>query len=86
MNFHNHFSLAGTVTVDAKGKVVIPAEVRQQMSIEPGDKLIALYLDDKKTIAFITEEQAQEYVDKMGQRYTDFKQSVNSVEVDVNLC
>ncbi len=86
MSFHNHFSLAGTVTVDAKGKVVVPAEVRKQMGIEPGDKLIALYLDDKQTIAFITEEQAQEYVDKMGQRYTNFKQSIDSLEVNVDLC
>lgn len=76
MSFHKHIRLAGTVTVGPKGQVVIPYEVRDDMGIKPGDKLIALYVDDKKSVAFVTERQAQEYVIKMGQQVTYFKETL----------
>lgn len=76
MTFHKHIQLMGTVTVGPKGQVVIPVEVREGMGITPGDKLIALYFDEKKSVAFITEGQAQEYVEKMGDQFTAMKQTL----------
>lgn len=76
MTFHKHIKLAGTVTVGPKGQVVIPAEIRDDMDIKPGDKLVALYFADKKSLGFITEAQAQSFVDKMGENYTHLKDAV----------
>ncbi len=76
MTFHRHIHLAGTVTVGPKGQVVIPSEVRESMGIKPGDKLVALYLDDQKSIGFITENQAQEFVIRMGERFANFKSAL----------
>ena len=76
MSFHKHIQLAGTVTVGPKGQVVIPSEVRDNMGIKPGDKLVALYFDEKKSVAFITEKQAQEYVVQMGEHCTYFKEKL----------
>ena len=76
MPFHKHIHLAGTVTVGPKGQVVVPAEVRDAMGIEPGDKLVVLYLDEKKSVAFITERQAQRYVIEMGERFTECKETM----------
>ena len=76
MTFHKHIQLMGTVTVGPKGQVVIPVEVREGMGITPGDKLIALYFDKKKLVAFITEQQAQEYDEKMGDQFTAMKQTL----------
>lgn len=80
MSFHNHIHLAGTVTVGPKGQVVIPCEVRDSMGIKPGDKLVALYIDDKKSIGFITERQAQEYIIKMGEKFSYFKEKLGGNE------
>lgn len=76
MSFNHNVKLAGTVTVGPKGQVVIPAEVRDLMSIKSGDKLIALYLSDKKSVLLVTEEQAQVYVTQMGEQFTAFKETL----------
>lgn len=67
MGFHkDNIQLAGTVTLGPKGQVVIPSEVREQMSIEPGDKLVALYMPDSKAIGFVSESAMQSIIDRMG--------------------
>ena len=80
MSFHKHIHLVGTVTVGPKGQVVIPSDVRDQMGIEAGDKLVALYFDEKKSVAFITERQAQEHVIRMGEEFTTFKETFEKRE------
>lgn len=76
MSFHKHIRLEGTVTVGPKGQVVIPVEVRERMGIQPGDKLVVLYLEEKQSVAFITERQAQRYVIEMGEHFTEFKETI----------
>ncbi len=76
MGCHSQLRIAGTVNVGPKGQVVIPSEVREQMGIAPGDKLIALSVEGKKSISFITESDAQSLVDEMGARFTYYKQSL----------
>jgi AbrB family looped-hinge helix DNA binding protein len=76
MTYHKAIHLVGTVTVGPKGQVVIPSEVRESMEINPGDKLVALYLEEKRSVAFITERQAQDYVIKMGEQFTEFKEKL----------
>lgn len=71
-----HFCLAGTGTVGPKGQVVIPAEVRESMGIKPGDKVVTLYIPHKKAVAFITETQAQKYVDQMGEKLSGFREAL----------
>lgn len=66
MKHDQHFRLMGTVTVGPKGQVVIPVEVREDMGIKSGDKLIAIHVCDKNAVAFITEDQAQFMVNRLG--------------------
>lgn len=77
MGFHKHVQLVGRMTVGPKGQVVIPADIREHMDIGPGDKLIALYFADKKSLGIITEEQAQVFVDRMGESCTHLKDAVH---------
>ena len=70
--------LAGTATVGPKGQVVIPAEVREKMAIKPGDKLIVLYIEEKKSVGFVTEDQAQAQaiVNKLGENLATLQDAV----------
>lgn len=73
---NKHVTLAGTATVGPKGQVVIPADVREAMGIEPGTKLIALYIPSKKSIAFVTEAQAQAHIQQMGEEFMRLKETL----------
>ena len=59
--------LLGTVTVGPKGQVVIPAEARAKMEVQPGDKLVAFYIGKRRTVALMPESQVQELIEKLGQ-------------------
>ncbi|HTK39384.1 MAG TPA: AbrB/MazE/SpoVT family DNA-binding domain-containing protein [Patescibacteria group bacterium] len=71
-----HLQLAGTATIGPKGQVVIPAEVREKMGIKPGDKLVVLYVEDKQSVAFITENQAQTIIDKFDAHVTALRGAI----------
>ena len=73
-NLGKHLSLAGTATVGPKGQVVIPYEVRHEMAIEPGDKLVVLYIPDKKSVGFIPEACLQGVINKMGDNLDSLSQ------------
>ncbi|HET6622667.1 MAG TPA: AbrB/MazE/SpoVT family DNA-binding domain-containing protein [Candidatus Saccharimonadales bacterium] len=72
-----HVVLAGTATVGPKGQVVIPADVREKMGIAPGDKLVALYIPDKKSVGFVPESRLQQIIDKMGSHLESLKSLIN---------
>ncbi|MDO5399810.1 MAG: AbrB/MazE/SpoVT family DNA-binding domain-containing protein [Eubacteriales bacterium] len=58
---------AGTVTVGAKGQIVIPKEVREMFGIQPGDALILL-ADRDRGIALPPKEMFREVTDKVFNR------------------
>lgn len=75
-----HLHLAGTATLGPKGQVVIPADVREKMNIKPGDKLIALYVEEKQSIAFVTEAQAQAIVDQFSAHVAELNEIIETPE------
>lgn len=76
MSTQPHIQLAGTVTVGPKGQVVIPADVREKMGIASGDKLIALFVESKQSVAFVSEDQFQSIVDKFGAHLSDMQKII----------
>lgn len=77
MGFHaKGICLAGTGTIGPKGQVVIPAEAREKMGVKPGDKVVALYQEDHKTISFVSEREMQSIIDKMGSHLSELAKSL----------
>ena len=76
--------MVGTTTIGPKGQVVIPVEAREKMGVQPGDKVIALFMDDHKTVAFVSEKEMQTIINKMGAHLMhmteSFKQTTDQTE------
>lgn len=73
--------LYGTATVGTKGQVVIPAEAREDLDIQAGDRLYVVGSEKGKFVGLIKEEQLRkmlehltENVDQMKTLLTDQEQ------------
>lgn len=73
----DHLKLINAVTVGPKGQVVIPAEVREEMNVKPGDKLFCMFAPHKKAVGFLPESGVQEIVDAMGSRLEAFRNEID---------
>lgn len=58
----------GTATVGTKGQIVIPSDAREELGIEPGDRLYIAGSPSKKVLFCLKEEQLRELVDKLTSR------------------
>lgn len=57
--------LYGTATVGSKGQVVIPADAREELNIQPGDRLYVLGSMHGNGIVLLKEEMLEEIVQQM---------------------
>jgi len=55
----------GLITVTDKGQIAIPVEVRKELEIEPGTKLLVVKRDDGKGINLIKTEVLDDFVNKL---------------------
>ena len=74
---HNQ-KLYGTATVGTKGQIVIPAEAREEMKIEPGDRLYVVGNGVRGIVALLKEETLQEMVEVMTTQIENFQAIKNS--------
>jgi AbrB family looped-hinge helix DNA binding protein len=65
--------LYGTATVGTKGQVVIPADAREALNIEPGDRLYVVGSKQGKFVGFIKEDQLQVMVDHLTSNLEHYK-------------
>lgn len=57
--------LYGTATVGTKGQVVIPADAREDLNIQTGDRLYVVGSEKGKFVGFIKEEQLRKIIDHL---------------------
>lgn len=65
--------LYGTATVGTKGQVVIPADAREELDIQTGDRLYVVGSPQKKFVGFIKEEQLRELVSHLTDNIEQYK-------------
>lgn len=70
---HQDKKLYGTATVGSKGQVVIPAEARDELGIEQGDRLYVVGSSEKKWVGFIQEDQLREIVASITDNVEQYK-------------
>lgn len=65
--------LYGTATVGTKGQVVIPADARDALGIQTGDRLYVVGSQEKKWVGFIKEEQLRDMLDHLTNNIEQYK-------------
>jgi AbrB family looped-hinge helix DNA binding protein len=66
----------GTVTVGERGQVVIPAKIRKDYRISPGDRLIVI-AKGPGPIAFIPAQEFSKFLDHTSEMLQQMKKAVN---------
>lgn len=70
--------LYGTATVGTKGQVVIPADAREILGIEPGDRLYVVGSKEGKWIGLIQEEQLRSIIEQLSDNIELYKGVLDS--------
>ena len=65
--------LFGTATVGTKGQVVIPADAREAMEIEPGDRLYVVGSVGGGFLGLLKEEALESMVEHLSQQVESFR-------------
>ncbi len=65
--------LYGTATVGTKGQIVIPADAREELGIQPGDRLYIVNAMHSSGIVCIKEEALADMVNHLTAQIDDYK-------------
>lgn len=65
--------LFGTATVGTKGQIVIPAEAREELNIQPGDRLYVLGSMHASGLVLLKEDTIEEVVQQMSAQIEGFR-------------
>ncbi|MEO5950593.1 MAG: AbrB/MazE/SpoVT family DNA-binding domain-containing protein [Candidatus Saccharimonadales bacterium] len=72
--------LYGTATVGTKGQVVIPAEARESMGIEPGDRLYVVGSADSGFLGLLKEAALERMVEHLTTEADNFRAIKNNTQ------
>lgn len=70
--------LYGTATVGTKGQIVIPADAREELNIQAGDRLYVIGSPSKGFIGLLKEDTLEEFMEKMNIQVENFKALKNA--------
>jgi len=70
--------LYGTATVGTKGQVVIPADAREALNIQPGDRMYVVGSEKAQWVGFLKEDQLRALVESL----TDNIEQYRSILID----
>ncbi len=77
--FHGK-KLYGTATVGTKGQIVIPADAREELGIEPGDRMYIAGSPEKKVLFCLKEEQLQRLVEHLTEDAQGARDYINKLK------
>lgn len=74
MGMHSNKKLYGTATVGSKGQIVIPADAREDLNIEPGDRLYVLGSMHGNGLVLLKEDMLEHLVEHMSAQIEGFRE------------
>jgi AbrB family looped-hinge helix DNA binding protein len=76
MKITHSTTIAGVVTVNEKGQVVIPADVRTAIGVQTGDKLLAMIHPSHEGVLLIKPDGLESFAKKMLEQVSDARGSI----------
>lgn len=75
MGIPGNKKLFGTATVGSKGQVVIPAEAREELGIQSGDRLYVLGSMHGNGVVLLKEDMIEQFVEQLSAQIEDFREA-----------
>ena len=72
--------LYGTATVGTKGQIVIPADAREELNIQTGDRLYVVGSHGNGVIGLLKEETLEHFIEQTNLQLENFKALKNKKE------
>ena len=72
--------LYGTATVGTKGQVVIPADARESLNIQPGDRLYVVGSEKAQWVGFLKEDQLRALVESLTDNIEQYRSILTDTE------
>jgi len=72
--------LYGTATVGTKGQVVIPADAREVLNINPGDRLYVVGSKKAQWVGFLKEDQLRALVESLTDNIEQYRSILTDTE------
>jgi AbrB family looped-hinge helix DNA binding protein len=73
--------LYGTSTVGTKGQIVIPADAREQLGIDHGDRLYVIGSPQSGVVVLLKEDKIESFIEKMNLQVEEFRAIKNSKDI-----
>lgn len=77
--FHD-LKIYGIGKIGPKGQVVIPADARKALSMDPGEKVVILNVPHKEGLTVVSEESFNKHLSHMKSHFGHFDDLVNEYE------
>jgi len=72
--------LYGTATVGTKGQVVIPADAREALNIQPGDRMYVVGSEKAQWVGFLKEDQLRALVESLTDNIEQYRSILTDTE------
>jgi AbrB family looped-hinge helix DNA binding protein len=72
----------GSSTISERGQIVIPAEARREMGLEPGTRLLIFGPEGRPVLTLMTADMVAKFVRHAMERLAEFEQLIEEVPAD----
>jgi len=83
MLYMREFEFYGVGKIGPKGQVVIPAEAREELGFQPGDKVMVMGMPGKKSVIVMNEETFDKHLRHIQKHYESMGKILKSRKLKV---
>jgi AbrB family looped-hinge helix DNA binding protein len=73
---HHKPSFYGTATIGTKGQIVIPVEAREELGMQPGDKVVVIGIKERGMVGVCKLEAVEEMLTRMSEHLDGMREAI----------